>query len=106
MARVVKNASKSADRDKRRRAETDTDSDDSDTLAAKMEEKARRKKAKVDLKAKQDEEAAILKMIDEQIAKNARRLKELATARNSYPVLLLYIIFELSCTDQISCRLW
>jgi hypothetical protein len=53
-----------------------------------LEEKDRRKKAKAELKAKQDDEAAILKMINEQTAKNARRLKELAAARNSYPVIL------------------
>ena len=89
MARVVKSASKAAEREsKRRKAGTDSDADDRDTVTAMLEEKDRRKKAKAELKAKQDDEAAILKMINEQTAKNARRLKELAAARNSYPVLL------------------
>ena len=86
---MVKNAVKAAARDSKRRKEgTDSDSDDSDTVAAMLEEKDRRKKAKAELKAKQDDEAAILKMLNEQTAKNARRLKELAAARNSYPVIL------------------
>ena len=106
MSRVLKNASKNAERDrKKRKAGTDSDSDDSDALTALLEEKDRRKKAKADLKAKQEEEAAILKMLDEQTAKNARRLKELANARNSYPVIF-YIIFWLYNTDHMSCRLW
>jgi DNA repair exonuclease SbcCD ATPase subunit len=106
MAKVVRGASKAAAREsKRRKEQTDTDSDDSDTLTALLEEKDRRKKAKAELKAKQDDEAAILKMLNEQTAKNARRLKELAAARNSYPVILL-IIFQLSLTNHISCRLW
>ena len=89
MSRVVREASKSAARESRKRKDqSDSDSDDSDSLAAMLEEKDRRKKAKAELKAKQDDEAAILKMLNEQTAKNARRLKELAAARNSYPVLL------------------
>ena len=89
MARVVKSASKAAARESKRRKEgTDSDSDDSDTVTAMLEEKDRRKKAKAELKAKQDDEAAILKMLNEQTAKNASRLKELAAARNSYPVIL------------------
>ena len=89
MSRVVRDASKSAARESRKRKDqSDSDSDDSDSLAAMMEEKDRRKKAKAELKAKKDDEAAILKMINEQTAKNARRLKELAAARNSYPVIL------------------
>ena len=89
MAKVVRGASKAAAREsKRRKEQTDSDSDDSDTLTALLEEKDRRKKAKAELKAKQDDEAAILKMINEQTAKNARRLKELAAARNSRPVIL------------------
>ena len=89
MARVVKSASKAAERDSRKRKDrTDSDSDDSDALNAILEEKERKRKAKAELKAKQDDEAAILKMINDQTAKNARRLKELAAARNSYPVIL------------------
>ena len=89
MSRVVKNASTAATRaSQKRKADTDCDSDDSDTLTAMLEEKERKKKAKASLKAKQDEEAAILKMLEQQTAKNARRLKELATARDSYPVIL------------------
>ena len=89
MARVLKSASKAAEREReRRKAGADSDSDDSDTVTAMLEEKDRRKKAKAELKAKKDDEAAILKMINEQTAKNARRLKELAAARNSYPVIL------------------
>ena len=89
MSRVVKNASTAATRaSHKRKADTDCDSDDSDTLTAMLEEKERKKKAKASLKAKQDEEAAILKLLEEQTAKNARRLKELAAARDSYPVIL------------------
>jgi flagellar biosynthesis chaperone FliJ len=64
----------------------------------------RRKKLKLDLKEKRDEEAAILKQLNEQTAKNARRLKQLTDARNEYPVIL-YMRFELSFTNQVSCRL-
>ena len=105
MATVLKSAAKAAARDKRRKAESDTDSDDSAVLMAKLDEKDRKKRAKAELKAKQEEEAAILKMLNEQTAKNARRLRELTATRNSYPVIL-YMIFELSFTDQSSCRLW
>jgi hypothetical protein len=63
MATVMKSATKATARDKRRKAESDTDSDDSAVLMAKLDERNRRKKAKVELKAKQDEEAAILKML-------------------------------------------
>ena len=48
---------------------------------------AKRERAKAELKAKQEEEAAILKMLNGQTAKNARRLKELAAAHNSYLVI-------------------
>ncbi len=68
--------------------ESDTDSEDSADLMAKLDERDRRKKAKLELKAKQEEEAAILKMLNDQTAKNACRLKELAATRNSYPVIL------------------
>ena len=89
MARVVKSASKAAEGDSRKRKDrTDSDSDDSDALNTILEEKEPKRKAKAELKAKQDDEAAILKMINNQTAKNARRLKELAAARNSYPVIL------------------
>ncbi len=88
MATVLKSATKSAARDKRRKQESDTDSGDSAVLMAKLDERDRRMKAKVESKAKQDEEAAILKMLNDQTAKNASRLKELAAARNSYPVIL------------------
>ena len=89
MARVVKSASKAAEKDSRKRKDrTDSDSDDSDALNTILEEKEPKRKAKAELKAKKDDEAAILKMINEQTAKNARRLKELAAARNSYPVIL------------------
>ena len=103
---AVKRASKSAEKDKKRKAPSESDSDDSDSdvLVAKMNERDRKRQLKHELKKKQDQEAAILKQLDEQTAKNARRLKELADARNNYPVIF-YMIFELSLTNQISCRL-
>jgi hypothetical protein len=76
MSGALKRAAKGAEKDKKRKVDTDSDSDDSDTLAAKMEGRMRRKKLKRDLKEKRDEEAAILKQLNEQTAKNARRLKQ------------------------------
>ena len=76
MSGALKRAAKGAEQDKKRKVNTDSDSDDSDTLAAKMEERMRRKKLKRDLKERRDEEAAILKQLNEQTAKNARRLKQ------------------------------
>ena len=100
MSTVLKRAAKAAAKDGKRKPETESESDDSDTLAAKLEERARKKKAKLELKEKRDEEAAILKQLNDQTAKNARRLKELADARNAYPVIL-YMILDLSVTNQI-----
>ena len=45
---------------------------------------------------------AIRQKIEEQEAKNARALKELAKKRNEYPVML-YVNFTFSFTDSVLC---
>ena len=100
MSDVLKRASKSAGK----RKKVESSSDDSDTLQAAIDEAQRKKEAKRALKESRADEASIKKRLDEQIAINARRLKELADKRNEYPVIL-FIKINCSFTHCNSCVL-
>ena len=103
MADAMRRAAKSAAK-RKKSDKNDISSDDSDTLQAAIDEAKRRKDAKRALQESRAEEASIKKKLDEQCAKNARRLKELADKRNEYPVIL-FIKINCSFTHCNSCVL-
>jgi hypothetical protein len=85
MSNVIKRASSAKEKKKRRR---DSDSEDSDELMDELEAASKLKELKKLKKARREEAGAIERKIQEQDAKNAARLKELAKKRNEYPVML------------------
>jgi hypothetical protein len=85
MSKIIKRASSAKDKKKRRR---DSDSEDSDDLTEELEAEEKLKELKKRKKARKEETDAIERRIQEQDAKNAARLKELAKKRNEYPVML------------------
>ena len=100
MADALKRAAKSVQTRKR----DDNSSDDSDTLQAAIDAAKRKKEEKRALKERMAEGESIKKRLDEQCAKNARRLKELADKRNEYPVIL-FITMICSFAHCNSCVL-
>jgi hypothetical protein len=85
MSRLFQRASSSKDKKKVPRQ---SESEDSDELIDELEAASKLKELKKLKKARKEEADAIERKIQEQDARNAARLKELAKKRNEYPVML------------------